>query len=222
MVNIQFRFRKLLLFSTFIGVVIHEYAHKKFCNHYRIPVKEVCYFQLGNPPGYVVHAQPKSYIASFMISVAPAILNTTIGLVAGITLGYYFEIESGFSTVSNMSPVAILTALFISWIGISASVHNLPSKQDARAIWKQTKRNWYNPLIFIFSPVVLLIEIVNELRVVYADIITGLIVFFTGIYIGVNNELFLKILLQLYTHGDEEIQDLILIKILNVSFNFPY
>jgi len=208
--NSLIRLRRLLLFSTFIGVVIHEYAHKEFCNYYRIPVKEVCYFQFGNPPGYVVHAQPKSYIASFMISVAPAILNTTIGVLAGITLGYFFHFETGLSSVFNMSLPMIFMAGLISWIGISASVHNLPSKQDARAIWKQTKRNWYNPLVFIFIPAVFIIEVLNKLRVLYIDVLVGIAVFLLGIYIGIHHELFIEILLDFYTQGNQDVQDQIL------------
>lgn len=201
--------RRLLLFSTFIGVVIHEYAHKEFCQYYHIPVKEVCYFQFGNPPGYVVHARPKSYIASFMISVAPAILNTGLGLLIGAFLGYYLPFEQGIDAVAEQSFSMLAAAVVIAWVGVSVSVHNLPSKQDARAIWRQTKQKWYNPLVVLFIPVVFLIEVLNELRVLYIDILVGIAVFCFGIYMGVNYDLVIKVLIEVFTSGGGELYDLL-------------
>lgn len=62
---------------TFPGVILHEWAHKSFCDYFRIPVFEVCYFRFGQrESGYVKHGEPKSFSQAFWISTAPLIINS--------------------------------------------------------------------------------------------------------------------------------------------------
>lgn len=59
----------LISLLTFPGVIIHEWAHKKFCEWLGILVHKVVYFRFGNPAGYVLHEPPKTYKQTFWISV---------------------------------------------------------------------------------------------------------------------------------------------------------
>jgi len=46
-------FRWLIALVTFPGIILHEWAHKFFCDRTGVPVYKTCYFRLGNPAGYV-------------------------------------------------------------------------------------------------------------------------------------------------------------------------
>jgi len=68
--------RLLLRLFTLPGVVVHEFAHKQACDLVGVPVLEVAYFRFDDPPGYVQHVTPERYRASFVVSVAPFLVNT--------------------------------------------------------------------------------------------------------------------------------------------------
>ena len=190
----RYNFRRVFLYITFLGVVIHEFAHKKLCDHYHIPVDEVCYFQFDSPPGYVTHAQPRGYTPSVLISIAPIVINTVFALIAGITAGYVFDHMVSFSDMqSSVIPVGVIVVSI--WIGVSSGVHLLPSQEDAGNIWNSTKRNWYNPLILIGIPTALFLEIFNRLYFLYIDVIVGISVFIFGWYAGRNHNIVLKLLM---------------------------
>lgn len=185
---LRYESRRILLLLTFIGVVVHEYAHKHFCDYYRIPVKETCYFQLDSPPGYVIHGRPKRYIPGFMISIAPAFINSAAAIGAGFTAGYLLvdtpNVLLAFTDLSIKYQVLVI-GLF--WFGISCGVHLLPSKQDAKEIWSQTRSNWYNPLVLTVIPVTFIFEVLNRLRLIYIDVVFGILLVVIGFYFGVND-----------------------------------
>lgn len=180
------QFHWVFLLWTFPGVVIHELAHAEFCRYYRIPVEEACYFQLDDPAGYVIHARPKSYYIAFMISIAPVILNTAIAYLCGVSAGYFLFPFEGVHTLPEYPPVELVIGVFSIWIGISSAVHALPSKQDAKVIWAQTRANWYNPFVLMVIPIVVIIELLHVLRSFKIHIIAGIIVFVFGVYSGAN------------------------------------
>lgn len=192
--NLFSHFRWVFLLWTFPGVMIHEIAHAEFCRYYKIPVKETCYFQLDDPAGYVVHARPKSYVIAFMISIAPAFVNTGIAFIGGVLLVQLLTPFNGLLTLLEHPPENVVGAFLSAWIGISAGVHALPSRQDAKEIWSQTRENWYNPFVLAVIPVVLLIEVLNRLRPYHFHIVSGVTVFLAGMYIGANTELVIEII----------------------------
>ena len=55
---------QLISLLTFPGVIVHEWAHKLYCNWTGVLVHKVVYFQFANPAGYVLHSEPKN-IARF-------------------------------------------------------------------------------------------------------------------------------------------------------------
>lgn len=183
--------RWVLLLWTFPGVVIHELAHKEFCRYYKIPVEEVCYFQLDNPAGYVVHMEPRRYVAAFMISVAPAFINTIIAFGSGVLFAYSLQEFDGVLSIVGLE-WWLLIAFFACWIGISAGVHMLPSRQDAKQIWYQSKKNWYNPFVLMVIPCVLMIELLNRFRRFYFHIVSGVLIFAGGVYVGMNLDMVIE------------------------------
>lgn len=186
--------RWVYLIWTFPGIVIHELAHKEFCRYYQIPVKEVCYFQLDDPAGYVIHARPRRYIPAFMISIAPVFVNTGIAFVGGMLFAVLLLPFDGVLVLLD-SPIEMLLGAFVAaWIGISTGVHALPSDQDAREIWSQTKENWYNPLVLVVIPIVTVIVLLNRLRQFHIHTLGGLAVFALGVYLGVNTDILFGVL----------------------------
>lgn len=164
------RGRRLLTLATFPGVALHEYAHETVCDRYRIPVHEVCYFQLGTPPGYVIHARPKRYRHHFAVMVAPFLLNTAVAL------GLFYALVRG--AVEGRLPAATLppTVEFVgvvalAWIAVSSGVHAFPSERDATELWLQTKRRLpWNPLVLLGVPVLAVIWLLDALRTIWADV----------------------------------------------------
>ena len=181
--------RRFLFVSTFLGVVIHEYAHKHMAEDFGCRVKEVCYFQFGDPAGYVVHETPRTYTGMFAVSAAPFLLNTATGYTAFLGSSLYV-VYHGTEALSTTEIVAIAICL---WIGLSAILHAFPSPQDTQNIWTSAKHQWeQTPLgilgtpIFLIRhyrvvlslPVIALLIVLNKTRafgsaLVYSGLIAG-------------------------------------------------
>jgi len=107
--------------ATFPGVVVHEIAHRFFADVTGTPVYKVCYFQLGDPSGYVVHGPIKRLRDAFLISVGPLILNTVLcALITFVAVPVLLLEPDDFS----------LIFLPLLWVGFSIGMHAFPSNQD--------------------------------------------------------------------------------------------
>lgn len=154
---------------TFPGVILHEYAHKKFCELLGVQVYEVCYFRFGNPAGYVKHEPVRGYTQAFLIDIAPFLLNTIVAFVIFLFAVHIFESYLQY---------------FLYWLGISIAMNAFPSSEDANNLWEYSKRAWrVTPLALIGFPVVVLIKIANILSVVWFDLFyaIGLLILAGGI-----------------------------------------
>lgn len=151
--------KRALYLSTALGVIIHELAHKEMCEDFGIPIREVCYFQFGTPAGYVIHAQPRAYVPTFAISVAPFLLNSGVAFTCFV-IGGLALIDSGLSLTLESG----LPAVGLFWLGISAGVHAFPSHQDTANIWDATKRHWTNPVALIGIPIIGLLFALDKTR----------------------------------------------------------
>ncbi len=153
--------RSILSIITFPGVIFHELAHQIFCYLTGVKVFKVRYIRLGNPPGYVVHAEPTRFFQAFFIDVAPFILNSVLAIL--------FFIWARFSNYY---------LLFI-WLAVSAGMHCFPSREDAKNLLRITNRKIlrFNFLAIVGYPVVLIIYIFNYLRVIWFDLIYVVILY---------------------------------------------
>lgn len=157
---------------TFPGVVMHELAHKRFCDLFNIPVYKVRYFRFGNPAGYVVHAEPIKYSAIFWISVGPLVINSIIG----ISFAYFAAIGTWWTPK---------WFLFI-WIAFCAGLYAFPSNHDVGNIADKSKSlaRGGNPLYLLSFPFVWLIYLANALRRWGFDIIYSSALIYLGYVLG--------------------------------------
>ncbi len=155
----------LISIVTFPGVIVHELAHVLFCRWRGVPVLEACYFRLGNPPGYVIHAETEDFTTTFLISVGPFIINSLLCIL--ICFPAFLPLRV-FGVEDPLSFVLI-------WLGVSIGMHAIPSNQDASVLWRQAgaAARRMNPLALISFPLVILINLVNLGRIVWLDAIYG-------------------------------------------------
>lgn len=107
-------------------------------------------FGFGNPPGYVEHAEPETFIQNLLISFGPLIFNSFGSLV------FYGGIHEPWLTYQN---------IIFAWLAVVLGLEAIPSEGDAKALWQVSKRQIKrNPLVAIGLPFVLLLYSLNFLR----------------------------------------------------------
>lgn len=150
----------LISIVTFPGTIIHEWAHKKFCEWLDVPIHKVVYFRIGNPAGYVLHEQPQTYQQTFWISVGPLLINSAMAVILGF-FSSQCVVESG------------LWYLLL-WAGFSVGMHAFPSDHDMEHVSIASKNAikrggafWH----YLAIPFAWLIWFANKLRFFWFDAI---------------------------------------------------
>ena len=115
----------LIAWFTFPGVIVHEFAHKIFCDMTDTPVREVCYFRFGVPSGYVIHDYPTTPWKHILIGFGPLIINTMVGLIIAL-----FSLP-----LRQMGEVGYVFYLGLMWLAVSIAMHSFPSTGDAQSLW---------------------------------------------------------------------------------------
>lgn len=158
---------QLIALLTFPGVIVHEAAHQLFCRFFRVAVLDVCYFQTGNPAGYVVHEPAVVPGQHIWISVGPFFVNTLVGaLIAAPAAIPAIQLGTGDA----------LDSLLI-WLGVSIAMHAFPSTGDAEAIWQTLKTSKISRFTkLIGTPIVCLIYLGALGSVVWLDLLYGVAV----------------------------------------------
>ena len=155
---------------TFPGIIVHEAAHKFFCDISKVPVYEVSYFNFSKTPGYVVHGPLNDLKSSFLIAAGPLIINSALCMVltAPASISLIF-LGSG----PGNNPPAVYFILM--WLGLSIGMHAFPSPQDAANFKEHTKQSKANIFIKLFAWVfVIIITIAHALRVIWFDLFYAL------------------------------------------------
>ncbi|MFC6764053.1 metalloprotease family protein [Natrinema soli] len=161
--------RFLFRLFTVPGVVVHEFAHKQACDLVGVPVLEVAYFRFGDPPGYVQHVTPERYRASFVVSVAPFLVNTVVAFAAFLGLAALVATIGDLRTVSNGT---IAAAIVLGWLGLSIGMHAFPSTGDANVLWNRSRAEWRgSPRVLLGIPIVVVIYIANLLLWLWANVL---------------------------------------------------
>jgi hypothetical protein len=104
--------------------MVHEFAHAIFCRLTGTPIKEVCYFRLGNPAGYVIHELPNSVWKHVLIGIGPLFVNSAAGFAIGL-LGALHLWEGSLRGIGAL----------VIWLAVSIAMHSFPSTTDAKSIW---------------------------------------------------------------------------------------
>ncbi len=168
----------LISILTFPGVIIHEWAHKKFCEYLGVPVHEVVYFRIGNPAGYVIHDPPDTYKQTFWVSVGPLIINSLAAII--------------FSFFTSQAINGSGLWYFLLWVAFSAGMHSFPSDHDMEHVANASKvkiKEGGSFLHYLAFPFVWLIWIANKLRFFWFDAIYAVFLIFvgSGIIFNINN-----------------------------------
>jgi Putative zincin peptidase len=148
----------LISVLTFPGAMLHEFAHKIFCDIQHVPTSKVVYFQFGNPAGYVLHEKPTTFQQTFWISVGPLLINSIAAIVVAI--------------IASAFPLPDGIALCLSWLAISFGAHSFPTNSDVQSILEKSKerlREGGSSLHLLSYPFIFLIRMANALRVLWFD-----------------------------------------------------
>ena len=119
----------LISLLTFPGVIVHEFAHQLFCRLARVAVIDVCYFQIGNPAGYVTHEIPQKTSQHVLIGIGPFFVNTILGAIIALPAAIPI-LKFGSGSILDY---------FLIWLGVSIAMHSFPSTGDAESIWEAIK-----------------------------------------------------------------------------------
>jgi hypothetical protein len=159
---------------TFPGIILHEWAHKFFCERTGVPVYEVMYFQFGeSPAGYVRHGPPTSASQHLLISLGPLFINTVACFVIAVFAG---QAKSG----------SILNAGLL-WLAVSAGMHAFPSGPDIDAAVQGARQFWVagkRALFYLTYPFLALLHVANALRFFWFDAIYAAIWTMGGLELG--------------------------------------
>ena len=151
------------------GVMVHELAHAFFCLVSGVKIYKINLFRFGQVAGYVVHEEPRGFLASLLITFGPLIINSYLAL-------YLFTFVNG---PYNLASFLNWHFILFLWIGIAVGLHAIPSTGDAQSLLKNANRHILrNPLKIIFYPLVLILYILNLLKRLYIDIIFVAVLFY--------------------------------------------
>lgn len=162
---------RLLQFAVAPGVVAHEFAHWLACKLTGTRVHEVCWFQFGDPAGYVVHDRAASASAGALIGFAPTLVNTA--LAAMVSYRPAFKLLSG-------APWLWVDAA-LAWLGFVVALRAFPSRADAKAMWEAARAarfGWLKALMV--GPLWLLAQILALGSKLWLDVVFALIVCFAA------------------------------------------
>lgn len=154
---------------TFPGVVIHEIAHRFFCDIFRVPVYEVCYFApFSSTSGCVVHQPTESLKANFFIAMGPLFINSIVCMICTFPFRAALSLTGGLCEGTSLE-------WFLLWIGISAGMHALPSHVDIDYLKERFTKDLPEHFLFIFPIIVLyILKGLNYLRVIWIDLFYAL------------------------------------------------
>lgn len=165
---------------TIPGVVVHEFAHKKACDLMGVPVVDVAYFRLGAPAGYVQHREPDRYRQSFVVSIAPFLLNTVLAFCLFVALAIVVRssgiLEGGVGLETALPGEEIVAAVVVlGWLGFSIGSQAFPSTGDAKTLWTRSRSEWRrSPAVLLGIPFVIAIYVANLLSWFFLDTLYAL------------------------------------------------
>lgn len=147
---------------TFPGVIVHEAAHRFFCDLAGVRVIEICYFRAGNPAGYVVHEATDSLPANFLISAGPLFVNTLLCMLLCFSPMIILSLD--------VRPIPIVP-FFLLWLGLSIGMHAFPSDVDMRNFTESVERAKGIGILRLAAAMLRLVfRVANALRIVWFDL----------------------------------------------------
>ena len=156
---------QIISIATFPGVIMHELSHVICCRIFNVEVKEVCYFKLGNPSGYVLHEPTKNWIHTVAIATGPFFFNSLICLLISFPI----------VTNKDIDEITFSSSILL-WLAISIGMHAIPSRGDAKSMWQEVsgKRGSIFAKLFV-APIVAVIYLLSLGSIIWLDLIYGVI-----------------------------------------------
>jgi Putative zincin peptidase len=154
----------LISLVTFPGIIVHELAHQLFCRLQGVAILKTCYFQLGNPAGYVVHEIPKYPHQSLLIGIGPFLVNTIVGALVAFPAAIPVIKFGGGDGLDHT----------LIWLGVSIAMHAFPSRGDAESMNSAISTGDVPILLkIVTAPIVLLINLAALGRFFWLDLFYG-------------------------------------------------
>lgn len=166
---------QLISLITFPGVIFHEAAHRFFCDYFRVPVYEVCYFApISQQSGYVIHQTTNNLKAKTFIAMGPLIINTLLCMLFSFPLMASHKVTGD---IADGNPLFT----FLMWIGLSAGMHAIPSNVDINNLLPDIKTALRKDFMYIF-PLFLLwcMKILNFFKIIWIDLFFAFGIAFLG------------------------------------------
>ncbi|MBP6384991.1 MAG: DUF3267 domain-containing protein [Pseudarcicella sp.] len=143
---------------TFPGVIIHEIAHRFFCDITGTPVYKIKYLDISldsDTLGYVEHGETKSLRSTILICLGPLIVNTFFCLL----------FSAPFSLVFSARATNILESshLILLWLAFSIGAHAIPSTQDVSILTNYINKKENLIVQILYFPIRILFFITNIL-----------------------------------------------------------
>lgn len=169
---------KLLILSP--GVVVHELAHAFFCIITGTKIYKMVIFQFSEVAGYVEHQRANDIVSAFLISFGPLFLNTVVAFVLFQKTNLDFNGWKEFIKSFNLESIIFL------YLGISISLSAIPSDADGSSFGEYIKltvsRNFLWFPLFIFYPVVWILNLMNYLKRFKFDYILMIAIFYFALF----------------------------------------
>jgi hypothetical protein len=143
---------ELIALLTFPGVILHEVAHRFFCDVQGVSVFAIDYFSAGSKvAGHVIHQPTDSLRKAFLIGIAPYIVNSVICMLLTVPYGVSFNLGTHFM-LDEHSLLLWLQGI-VAWVGFSAGFHAIPSNQDVKGLVDKAESNAAKIIITIMTVV---------------------------------------------------------------------
>ncbi|MCU0323905.1 MAG: metalloprotease family protein [Spirosomaceae bacterium] len=158
---------------TFPGVIVHEIAHRFFCDLTNTKVYQVKYFEFSNSfrvAGYVSHEEPKTLMAKILICIAPLIINTFLCLVFSCPI--IITIATGTAIVIGFPHLILL------WVSISVGCHAIPSPQDTNSLSEYISKHGNKVAIISYLPFKVIFFILHLLQHLYLDLVYAITILY--------------------------------------------
>ena len=124
---------ELISLVTFPGVILHEVAHRFFCDIHNVEVYEIRYFTpFSQTAGHVIHQPTHNVCHRFFIGAGPLIINSLIAML--FTLPYGIALVLGTDFVQHSSSLVNNIQYILTWAGYSMAFHAIPSNQDVASL----------------------------------------------------------------------------------------
>ncbi|MCX5921804.1 MAG: metalloprotease family protein [Candidatus Dependentiae bacterium] len=128
---------EVIALFTFPGVILHEMAHKFFCDIGNVPVYVVHFFRPGDKTaGCVIHASANDVKKSYLIAIGPLLINSVVCMLLLFPRSIVGLLETDFIGHSHSTAYSILE-----WLGFSIGLHAIPSNQDMNEVIELAGKN---------------------------------------------------------------------------------